>query len=413
MPTVSITRSQNKHRSRERVYSLVGETLERIGGFGAFVKPGQTVLVKPDQSVPRLAEHGATTDPLLVGALVRMAREVGAAKVQVAASSSGFFDSLECMKITGVAAAAEQEGAELIDLGSERTPNREIDLLEGKLLYRALVPTPLLEADVIIAAPKARTDSLDVVSGSVGFCGGALNQSWRALQREDGMLERFADIMTVLRPDLLIADALICGEGDAPHAGLPRWRGCILACADPVAMDVMIAALLGCDWTRLRFAAALEERGIGNREPMVMLGMPLERVSFTAWPAHQGFEHLPVNVIAGKGVSEFGTLRHVKSALEILLQQGLLQEVLHTAGTPTIMIGDAEDPEFEPHLQQGPYIVFDDAAQAKYKDDSRTFFVPGHPVLRGAMRELTRILQIEKIERLAQTRSRRLSSEVD
>jgi uncharacterized protein (DUF362 family) len=395
------------------VYSLVAETLDRIGGFGAFVKPGQTVLIKPDQSVPRLAEDGATTDPLLVRALVRMAREAGAAKVQVAASSSGFFDSLACMEITGVAAAAEQEGAELIDLGSDRTPYREVDLPDGRLLHKALLPVPLLEADVIIAALKARTDSLDIISGSVGFCGGALNQSWRTLQREDSMLERFADVMTVLRPDLLIADALICGEGDGPHAGVPRWLGCMLACSDPVAMDVMIGALLGCDWTRLRFAAALEQRGLGNREPMVMLGMPLERVSFTAWPAHRGFEHLPVNIIAGKGVSEFGTLRHVKSALEVLLHRGLLQEVLHTAGTPTIMIGDADDPEFERHLQQGPYIVFDDAAQAKYREDPRIFFVPGHPVVRGTARELSRILQIEKIERLAQTRSRRLSSEVD
>ncbi|MGH9655687.1 MAG: DUF362 domain-containing protein [Bryobacteraceae bacterium] len=413
MPTVSIAHSADKHRSREGVYSLVREALERLGGFGAFVKPGQTVLIKPDQSVPRLAEEGATTDPLLVGALVRLARETGAAKVQVAASSSGFFDSLACMKITGMAAAAEREGAELIDLGSDRVPNREVDLPEAEVLHRARLPIPLLEADATIAVLKAKTDSLDIISGSVEFCGGALNQNWRALQSEDGMLERFADMMEVLRPDLCITDALICGEGDGPHAGFPRWRGAILACADPVAMDVMIAALMGCDWTKLRFAAALEERGLGRREPMVMLGMPLERISFRGWPAHRGFEHLPVNVIAGRGVSEFGTLRHVKSALEVLLRRGELQQVLHTAGTPTIMIGEADDPDFERHLQEGPYVVFDDAARPEYKDDPRIFFVSGHPVLRGATRELMRILNLEELERKRRMRSRLSPSEID
>ncbi|MGH9582077.1 MAG: DUF362 domain-containing protein [Bryobacteraceae bacterium] len=387
---------------------MLREALERIGGFEAFAKPGQTVLIRPDQSVPRLAEEGSTTDPLLVGALIRLAREAGAAKVQVAASSSGFLDSLECMQITGIAAVAIREGAEVIDLGSDRVPNREVDLPEARFLHRVRLPVPLLEAEVIIAAPKARTDYLDAISGSAEFCAGSLNQIWRALQSSEGdILERFADIMTVVRPDLWITDALICGEGDGPHASLPRWCGCLLASADPVAIDILTASLMGRDPSKLRFAAAAEERGLGNKAPIVILGTPLERVAFQAWPSHEGFEYLPVNVLIGKGVSRSGSIGHVKSALETLVRRGLLQQALHTAGTPTIMIGDVDDPEFERHVKEGPYIVFDDAAQPKYRNDPRTFFVPGHPVLSTAMRELMRILQIgEGRQRLHGSKSR-------
>lgn len=378
---------------------MLEKTLERIGGFGAFVRPGQTVLIRPDQSVPRLAEDGATADPLLIGALTRMAHEAGAAKVQVAASSSGFLDSFACMQTTGMAAAAEREGAELLDLGSDRVPNREVEMSEAKLLHRVPLPVPLLEADVVIAAMKARTDWLDTVSGSLEFCAGSLNQNWRAVQSaEEGIMERFADVLMALRPNLCVTDALICGEGDEPHAGMPRWCGCIVASTDPVAMDVAIAALLGQDWSKLRLAAAAEERGLGSKAPMVMLGTPLERVSFSAWPAHRDLQYLPVSVRVGKGVSEFGTIGQVKQALETLFRDGLPQQALHRRGTPTIMIGDVNDPEFERHLREGPYIVFDDAAQQKYKSDPRVFFVPGHPVLHNAMEELIRILQIENVK---------------
>ena len=58
---------------------------------GAFVRPGQTVLIKPNQTVFYSAEEGCTTDPLVVGALIRLAKEAGAGRVQVAESSGGFF----------------------------------------------------------------------------------------------------------------------------------------------------------------------------------------------------------------------------------------------------------------------------------------------------------------------------------
>src|SRR5688500_14309791 len=121
---VAIAHTKEKHRSQERVLALVIEALSHLGGIQEFVKPGQTVLIKPNQTVFYSAEEGCTTDPLVIGALVRLAKEAGAARVQIAESSGGTFSSIQCMQITGVAAVAEREGAELIDLGSDETPQR-------------------------------------------------------------------------------------------------------------------------------------------------------------------------------------------------------------------------------------------------------------------------------------------------
>lgn len=44
------------------------------------------------------------------------------------------------------------------------------------------------------------------------------------------------------------------------------------------------------------------------------------------------------------------------------------------------MFGAAEDPDFEKHVGEGPYVVLDDSALDKYKYDPRVTYVPGSPV---------------------------------
>jgi uncharacterized protein (DUF362 family) len=136
---VAIVHTQEKHRSQERVLDLVREAIAHLGGMQAFVRQGDTVLIKPNQTVFYSAEEGCTTDPLVIGAIIRLAREAGAGKVHVAESSGGSFSSIECMTITGVAAVAEREGAELIDLGSDSTPNRVVQVPNGRILKPRII----------------------------------------------------------------------------------------------------------------------------------------------------------------------------------------------------------------------------------------------------------------------------------
>jgi uncharacterized protein (DUF362 family) len=401
--TVAIAHTNERHRSPERVLALVRKAIDHLGGISRFVRPGQTVLIKPNQTVYYSAEEGCTTDPLVVGALIQLAREAGAARVQVAESSGELLSSIECMRVTGMAAVAERHGAELIDLGSEQVANRTVPVPDGRVLRSVPLPEPLLDADVIIDVPKAKNHHIEPITGALKNWVGVVNQKWRMHHHGDEEhIPRFMDIMTVSRPSLCVVDALIAGEGDGPIANLPRWCGCILASPDPVATDVTIARLLGRDWTRLEFAKAAEDRGLGVREPIEYVGVPLEEVAFQAWPGHEDFEYLPINMLVGSGVTLAGTTGHVKSVLDSMLRRGELNQVIWLRGTPTIMIGEVDDPNFEEHLREGPYVVFDDSAKPKYKNDPRVHFVPGHPVLRTAMPELLKGLGVKLPAELAQ-----------
>ena len=394
--TVAIAHTKEKHRSQERVLTLVREAVEHLGGMAQFVRAGNTVLIKPNQTVFYSAEEGCTTDPLVVGAIIRLARAAGAARIQVAESSGGTFSSIECMEITGMAAVAEREGAELIDLGSNDTPNRIVPIPDGRVIKECPLPVPLLDADVIINVPKAKNHHIEPITGALKNWVGAVNQNWRNRNHGDeDHIPRFMDIMTVTRPALCIVDALIAGEGDGPIANLPRWCGCILASADPVATDVAIARLLGHDPELLMFAKEAEVRALGTRSAIDYVGTPLQDVAFAAWPPHDGFDYLPINFLVGQGVTLAGTVGHVKSAIDSMLRRGELNDVIWLKGTPTIMIGDIDDPNFEEHLKEGPYVVFDDSAKSKYKNDPRVYFIPGHPVLQTAMPELMKGLGVD------------------
>ena len=399
---VAISHTKEKHRSEERVLGLVREALEHLGGISRFVREGDTVLIKPNLTVFYSAEEGCTTDPLVVGALIRLAKEAGARRVQVAESSGGTFSSIECMEITGVAAVAEREGAEMIDLGSDDTPNRIVPIPDGRVIQECPIPEPLLDADVIINVPKAKNHHIEPITGALKNWVGSVNQNWRNHNHGDeDHIPRFMDIMTVTRPTLCIVDALIAGEGDGPIANLPRWCGCIIASTDPVATDVTIARLLGHDPKPLNFAKEAELRGLGTRTEIDYVGVPLDDVAFAAWNPHDGFDYLPINFLVGEGVTLAGTVGHVKSAIDSMLRRGELNDVIWLKGTPTIMIGETDDPNFEEHLREGPYVVFDDSAKPKYKDDPRVYFIPGHPVLQTAMPELMKGLGVDFLGRAA------------
>ena len=234
--TVAIAHTNEKHRSLDHTLALVREAVGHLGGMSRFVQPGNTVLIKPNNTVYYSAEEGCTTDPLVVCALIRMARDAGAGRVQVAESSGGFFSSIECMNITGIAAVAEREGAELIDLGSEHTPNRMVQAPGGRVVKEVPLPEPLVAADVIIDVPKAKTHHIEPISGALKNWVGTVNQNWREFNHGDKeMIGRFMDIMSVVPPALCVVDAIVAGEGDGPIANQPRWCGCVIASADPVA----------------------------------------------------------------------------------------------------------------------------------------------------------------------------------
>lgn len=92
-----------------RVAAMLRGAVDAIGGIGAYVEPGDVVLIKPNVAFERVAQLGATSHPEIVSALVKLAKDAGASEVRVADNP---IESPEaCFVRSGVQKAALEAGA--------------------------------------------------------------------------------------------------------------------------------------------------------------------------------------------------------------------------------------------------------------------------------------------------------------
>lgn len=401
---VAIARTLDTKIDGAGIEDLVRQALSHIGGMERFVSSGCTVLIKPNQTLWRTSKDGTTTDPRVVAALARIAREAGAGRVEVGECTSCGQVTREIMRITGMAEAAERAGAELVYF--DEVEQVEVAVPRGKVLKKVPIPRPLLEADVVIACPKLKTHFMDPISGALKLWVGAARQDVMHRLHRDRVQEQVADLLTVTRPDLAVLDAIVAGEGEGPVATRGRFVGCILASDDPVALDVIAADLSGFDPSSLSFARAAAARGVGvmHRACIEIVGESLEAARVSLVGATHGDFHLryPVRVLIGEGVTMAGTLGHFKGFADYWQKDRIWRAIVALRGKPTFMLGRIEDPDFEEHLEKGPYFVLDDAALEKYKYDPRVTFIPGSPIGNEMMPVIMKSLGVDRAGRVAE-----------
>ena len=90
------------------------------------------------------------------------------------------------------------------------------------------------------------------------------------LHRAAGSPERFhevvVDVFRLRVPDFFLMDAVVGMEGNGPASPDLRDVGLILASDNAVALDAVMAALMGLDPGRLRFLRKATEDGLGDHE---------------------------------------------------------------------------------------------------------------------------------------------------
>ena len=95
-----------------RVSAMVQAAVDAIGGISRFVTRGDVVLIKPNVAFERAAPLGATTNPDVLSALVRLAKDAGAAEVRV--TDNPIESPESCFVRSGIQKAASIAGAKVI-----------------------------------------------------------------------------------------------------------------------------------------------------------------------------------------------------------------------------------------------------------------------------------------------------------
>ena len=240
---VSIVRC--KDYQAETVLKKVTEGIDLLGGLGSFIKPGDRVLLKPNFLIGRPPEKCVNTHPAMVKAVAQLVLAAGAQPVIGDSPQMG--SALKVAEKCGIAEVARELGIEIVEFEPV-----EVKHPAGKFFKRFTIGKAVLEADTIINLPKLKTHGLTYLTLAVknifGCIPGARKAQWHVrTSRHDS--EYFArmllDLYTLINPPLSVVDGIIAMEGKGPGFGNPRDLGLIIAGADAVAVDAVIAALLG------------------------------------------------------------------------------------------------------------------------------------------------------------------------
>jgi len=240
--------------------------LEPLGGIGAFVGPGQRVLLKPNLLMPARPERAITTHPAIVEGLIGLVREAGGEPF-VADSPGGPLHTGAGMhrlyRDTGLKEVAGRTGILLhCDATAIQVPTPD-----GVLLKRLDLLKVWQEADVVIALPKLKTHGLTTVTGATkilfGLVPGLTKSGYHAkLADVNRFCDMLLDVVACVRPALFVMDGVLGMEGNGPSlGGSPRQVGVLLASQDGVAMDAVVCRIIGLAPDRLPLFRAAARRG--------------------------------------------------------------------------------------------------------------------------------------------------------
>ena len=223
--------------------AMVQAAVKALGGIERFVKTGDDVIIKPNICVAyHTYEYAATTNPEVIGALIRLCLGAGARQVRVMDAPFGGTPE-EAYTRSGIAEVVRAVGGQMEVMSQMKY--RTAIIPEGRDITSWPVYQDVLDADVLINVPIAKHH------GDARLTLGMKNLMGVVLSREKfhyNLNQRIADLTSLIRPELTVIDAVRILMNHGPTGGDlndVKQTNTIIASPDIVAADAYAATLFG------------------------------------------------------------------------------------------------------------------------------------------------------------------------
>ena len=245
------------------VSAAMKAVLEPLGGL-EWVHEGMTIAIKANLVSGMHPDRAATTHPTLLCSLVEMLKSRGA-RVIVGDSPGGLFNHAYVNRIyaaTGMK-VLENAGAEL----NQDFSQKQVHFDDAKILKDFTYTAWLDKADAVINFCKLKTHGMMCMSAAVknlfGTIPGTMKPEYHYRFPEiQDFSDMIVDLNCYFKPVLNIVDAVVGMEGNGPTAGTPRKIGSLAASANPYALDVLCAHLIGIEPVQVPTLQAAINRGL-------------------------------------------------------------------------------------------------------------------------------------------------------
>ncbi|MBS3754030.1 MAG: DUF362 domain-containing protein [Anaerolineales bacterium] len=244
--------------------TMVRKALAALGGMERFVKQGDDVIIKPNICVGyHTYEYAATTNPWVVGALVKLALGAGARRVRVMDYPFGG-PAPQAYAKSGIQKQVRAAGGKMEVMSGFKFVKTNIE--KGKSLKSCRIYDEVLKADVLINVPIAKHHGMaHLTLGMKNLMGVIYNRP----QIHNNYGQRLADLNSRVRSDLVVVDAvrmLLRNGPSGGNLGDVRKADTVIASPDVVAADSYAATLFNVEPNGLRYVRAGSEMGLGRSD---------------------------------------------------------------------------------------------------------------------------------------------------
>jgi uncharacterized protein (DUF362 family) len=235
----------------------------------------ERILIKVNFICDKTWDTGATTDPLVVEAIIQKINDLPA-KVFVVESDATMTNADTAFERTGMKAMCERNGVEYLNLRNMKDRIR-LKVPGGEALETLTVPRIVTES-AIISAAKLKTHVNTVVTLGMKNMFGLLPDKFKGKYHLRGINKVIVDINTVIKPALTVIDGFVGMEGSGPIDGTPVPMNLIIAGTDAVATDATASRIMGIDPHDVKHIERAYEKGLGNIDNIETLGEKIDKV---------------------------------------------------------------------------------------------------------------------------------------
>jgi uncharacterized protein (DUF362 family) len=238
--------------------------INSLGGMEAFVKPGQSVVVKPNIGWDAIPERAANTNPGLIGRIVKRCYEAGASEVNVFDNTCDEWK--KCYANSGIEDEVKDAGGNIVP-GNSESYYREVKVPGGKRLKETKVHELILDSDVFINVPVLKSHgSAKLTIAMKNLMGVVWDRRW---WHKNDLHQCIADYATFRNPDLNIVDAYRVMKRNGPRGvsveDVIRLDTMVIS-RDIVAADAAASKIFGMEPEDIPYIAIASEMGIGSMD---------------------------------------------------------------------------------------------------------------------------------------------------
>ena len=258
----------------ERGHDPVFKALDLID-YESALSGFSRVLIKVNFITTMTWDTGATTDPIVVEAIIQRLKKLPLEVIVVESDAS--MTNADCaFEVTGMANMCKQNGVQYLNLRHVKDKIK-ISIPNGASLKEITVPR-LAKESAIISAAKMKTHISTKVTLGMKNMFGMLPDKFKIKYHALGISKVVVDINSVLPPTLTVIDGFVAMEGRGPTDGTPVKMDLIIAGKDPVAADATASRVMGLDPHEISHIRKAHQRGIGNMDDVEIVGAQLNEV---------------------------------------------------------------------------------------------------------------------------------------